>query len=121
MKRMMIVCALLASGCEMRDPMNASDRPLTPGADMMIVRGDDLYSRTRNDPDQVVVRLAAPETDVPVADVPVGTKVRVIEDPDGKTRAQDEERSVKILILEGKLEGKVATVERSHLRPLPAQ
>ena len=118
MKSYRFVLALLLLGCSSHDPFAGSHEPLASGVEMLT-----FYDKTYGVPgtdDANVVRVdvlsAQKRGGFGIADMPVGTKVRVVEDAEAKGGKPD--RTVKALVLEGKLEGETVALPRERLRPI---
>jgi hypothetical protein len=108
---LMVLLAL--AGCESPDPLAGSHEPLAVGSEVLVYR-DTRYGVPGND-DPNKIRVTFPDYKrhaIGLELIPVGTKVRVVDDPEGDKF----KRPVKVMMLEGEFSGELGTIPRENLK-----
>jgi hypothetical protein len=118
MKSWKIAFVLAICGCGARDPFAGSHEPLAVGSEALTFYDKTYGVPGGDDPDavRVTVLSARRKNNFDLDEIPVGIRVRVIEDAEAKGGKPD--RPVKVLMLEGKYKGEPVLIARERLRPV---
>lgn len=117
----LLALILMMVGCSGKpDPLAPAREPLADDSEA-VTEFDTRYGVPGNtDPSVVRIELRPGQrasTELSrfgFEDIPVGTRVKVIADPDSASKSFD--REVEVRVLEGVLKGKIGTIPRQYLR-----